>query len=555
MVEFYIKNCDLFLEVKNMIKHKGIKLNKLLSLFLALVLMLSLLPVTSLAASYNDTETHWASSAINKWSSLGVLQGYDGKFRPDAPITRGEMAVILDRIMDYQTAAKNDFSDLEQDFYTDAVLKANAAGVMLGNNGEVRPTDNITREDAIVMLGRALEIEESTAALSFADAGLVSSYAKGYVTALAAKGYINGYHGSFNPKSAISRAEVVTILNNAICGIFIEAKEYTGTYAGVVVVNKSGATLKDTVINGDLIIAEGVGNGDVMLDNVKVTGNTIVRGGGENSIHIEGGSYASLIIEKTDDGKVRVVTSDGAVVNAVYVDDGNDGVILSGSFGNVTMNAKVNVVIDSGSNVATLTVAVSGVTVTNNGSIGTLNVNADGIVVGGNKPYAVNVGSGVKTPPVDGNGNPLKGNNASTTGGTGGGGGGGGDDAQDQTAPSASLFTATAPSAQGASDGSIAISDITGLQFSTDGTSYTTVTASPITGLASGNYYFRYSAKTGYNASPATTVTVPAGSSAPDNQDQAGAKRKPVHGHRPIGAGGVGRLHCHLQYYRASIQR
>ena len=33
--------------------------------------------------------------------------------------------------------------------------KANAEGVILGYDGKVRPTDNITREDATVMLGRA----------------------------------------------------------------------------------------------------------------------------------------------------------------------------------------------------------------------------------------------------------------------------------------------------------------------------------------------------------------------------------------------------------------
>jgi DNA-binding transcriptional ArsR family regulator len=66
---------------------------------------MTLLPVTAMpvfaaeAASYTDTGTHWASSAIDKWSGLGVLQGYDGKFRPNDPITRGEMAVIIDRII------------------------------------------------------------------------------------------------------------------------------------------------------------------------------------------------------------------------------------------------------------------------------------------------------------------------------------------------------------------------------------------------------------------------------------------------------------------------
>ena len=90
-------------------KHKGFKLNKLLSLVMALAMVLTLLPVTALAVSYTDTGTHWASSAIDKWSGMGILQGYDGKFRPNDPITRGEMAVIIDRIMGYQTASSDRF--------------------------------------------------------------------------------------------------------------------------------------------------------------------------------------------------------------------------------------------------------------------------------------------------------------------------------------------------------------------------------------------------------------------------------------------------------------
>jgi len=108
---------------------------KYLSLLMAVIMILTLLPETALAAAFNDTDTHWASSAIDRWSSLGILQGYDTKFRPNDPITRGEMAVIIDRIMDYQTASKNSFNDLGQAFYTDAVLKSNAAGVMLGFDG------------------------------------------------------------------------------------------------------------------------------------------------------------------------------------------------------------------------------------------------------------------------------------------------------------------------------------------------------------------------------------------------------------------------------------
>ncbi len=43
--------------------------------------------------------------------------------------------MILDRLLHYQTVAQNQFTDLETAYYTEAVLKANAAGVMLGYEG------------------------------------------------------------------------------------------------------------------------------------------------------------------------------------------------------------------------------------------------------------------------------------------------------------------------------------------------------------------------------------------------------------------------------------
>jgi hypothetical protein len=83
------------------------------------------------------------------------VEGYGGTFRPDDPITRGEMAIIIDRIMRYKTVGANVFQDLGQAFYTDAVLKLSAAGVIKGDGVRAKPLDPITREEAVVMLGRA----------------------------------------------------------------------------------------------------------------------------------------------------------------------------------------------------------------------------------------------------------------------------------------------------------------------------------------------------------------------------------------------------------------
>ena len=67
------------------------------------------------ALAYDDTAGHWGAEAIDRWSQEEILQGYGGQFRPDAPITRGELAVILDRLMDYQTQSDTAYPDVEAD--------------------------------------------------------------------------------------------------------------------------------------------------------------------------------------------------------------------------------------------------------------------------------------------------------------------------------------------------------------------------------------------------------------------------------------------------------
>lgn len=45
-------------------------------------------------------ETHWAAKAIDELSEKGIINGYeDGTFKPDAPITRAEVATIISRIL------------------------------------------------------------------------------------------------------------------------------------------------------------------------------------------------------------------------------------------------------------------------------------------------------------------------------------------------------------------------------------------------------------------------------------------------------------------------
>lgn len=149
-------------------------------------MIISMLPAR-VSAAFSDVQGHWAQAEIEKWSEKGIIQGYNGIFRPNEPVTRAEMAVMLDRIMNYQEKADNLFNDLGQSWYTDAILKANAAGIMVGSNGNVRPEDKITGKEAAVVISRALKIETDKADLEtdfFKDNDQIFSWAKEYVLAL-----------------------------------------------------------------------------------------------------------------------------------------------------------------------------------------------------------------------------------------------------------------------------------------------------------------------------------------------------------------------------------
>ena len=227
-------------------------------------------------AAFTDTAGHWAEAAITKWSEeYSIIGGYDdGTFRPDNSITRGAFAGILDRFLKFQTASPaGTFSDLNGNYWEDAILKLHASGVYLGNNGAALAGDTITRQQAVAMIGRAFDITGETTTVHYLDAEQVSGYALPYLAEMSARGYItDSSDGYFRPTDAITRAEIVTILDNMIEALVQTNVTYSRDVEGTVMVNSAeGAALRDMTIAGDLIVAPGV-SGPVTLENVTVQG-------------------------------------------------------------------------------------------------------------------------------------------------------------------------------------------------------------------------------------------------------------------------------------------
>ncbi len=423
-------------------KMKKQKSKGLLSILLAVAMMLTLLPTAAFAASYNDTGTHWASGEIEKWSNYGILQGSGGNFRPDASITRAEMATILDKVMKYQVKGQNSFTDLTDTWYTDAVLRTNAAGIILGSGGQVRPTDNISRQEAAIMLCRALGVKEVSGSTTFADDSQVDSWAKGYVKALSEKGLMGGIgNNCFAPKADITRASVIKMLDNGIKGLYQTSGEYTTNVAGNVVINTPNVTLKDMEIKGDLIIAEGVGNGDVKLDNIKITGNTIVKGGGKNSLYFNSVTIGGALIVNKVGGDLRIVATGSTSVAVAVLESGAILVakeLVGGGIEKVEIPASVaagqNIVLDG--NFKTVVNNGTSVNIQATGKIDNLVLNEKTSITGTatitNVTVAPGADSTINDKPATSGQTNVPGTTPPTTGG-GGGNSGGNDDSSTST--------------------------------------------------------------------------------------------------------------------------
>ncbi len=229
---------------------------------------------------FSDTEGHWAEDAIRRFSEALIVVGEDGRFRPDDPLTRAEMAVILCRVMRYETVSDELFDDLTEDWYTPAVQKLRAAGVMRGDeNNRALPNDTITREEAVVMIARAFALADSEepAPLEYPDADRISDWTYGSVEAMTAHGFLHGSDGGcFFPADPLTRAEAVTVLNNMITAFMYAPGEYDfRPYEGLadyVVIASNDVTVLNFDIGGTIFLSESVDYDTIRLKGVSHTG-------------------------------------------------------------------------------------------------------------------------------------------------------------------------------------------------------------------------------------------------------------------------------------------
>lgn len=339
---------------------------KILSLVLAIALMSSLIVGISWATgsvpSYSDVpESYWGNEAITKWSSkeYGILQGDgNGNFYPEDAITAEQLAWINGRICGI----------------------ADADAKYTGNGHR-----ELTRAEAVAIIAQAFCIEPlDNAGNTFADNADIPAAYRGYVNAMKAAGYIKGVENNcFAPNDTYTRAQALQVIYNMISDITDKNVSNVAAPENYII-RKAGVQLKDSTIDGNLIIGHGVGNGEVMLENVTVNGQLIVFGGGSNSIIVRGKSnIADVNIYKTTGQPVRVKVEGEAVVKTVAVAE-NSKAIVNGTVTALIANGNTSVEFQNAS-VVTVTIDGSDVTVNVDGrsTVQTVTIDAPGARIAG----------------------------------------------------------------------------------------------------------------------------------------------------------------------------
>ncbi|USG66548.1 InlB B-repeat-containing protein [Brevibacillus ruminantium] len=174
---------------------------------------------TKQPVNFSDLSGHWAKANIKQAVRMGFVSGYpDGTFNPNGPITRSEFTVMLAGALKLEGSSEAlAFTDNDQigAWAKQAVALAVKAGIVSGyEDGSFRPNARITRAEMAVMIARVLRFSlDENATTSFADDGEIPNWAKGTVEMVRKQRIASGRNSNnFVPNDTATRAEAVVML-------------------------------------------------------------------------------------------------------------------------------------------------------------------------------------------------------------------------------------------------------------------------------------------------------------------------------------------------------
>lgn len=213
-------------------------MNKKITKFAAIALVVLMLPVSTFAASFKDiSNKHWAKTYIEQCADLGFINGFpDGTFKPNAPIRFTELVKMLSNFLNVSEA---DMQVAESTYgatlnslkptawvrpYLLKCLSKDVISVDLLNNAAKSGSPSMikdnaqypfSRSDTTMLFCRAMGLDPVATNLTYKDTEKIKTSVIPYIGALQKVGVLNpkgDENGNFRPTDPLSRAEVAKML-------------------------------------------------------------------------------------------------------------------------------------------------------------------------------------------------------------------------------------------------------------------------------------------------------------------------------------------------------
>ncbi len=292
---------------------------------IALMVCLVLNSQLTWALSMNHSD-HWSYGSMKKLVESEVFLPVEQEWTLDDNISRGAFVRLVNRALGEVSKASPVFIDVGEDhIYFNDVGHAYVHGYVSGYaDGSFKPEGTLSRQEAAVIISKAIKLENTTLDLTkaFADTTQVPEWSRTYISNMILNGYYGGYPDkTIRAESLLTYGEALGLVDKVMGWICNSDIVYPSvhTVEGNVTVIKPNVKLENLKINGSLIIGGQIGDGDVRLSNVDIVGDLLVFGGGVESIHLENTSVSNLIVDRKE-APVRIYAKSGSYIGNTIVE-------------------------------------------------------------------------------------------------------------------------------------------------------------------------------------------------------------------------------------------
>ncbi|WP_171632880.1 S-layer homology domain-containing protein [Paenibacillus plantarum] len=169
---------------------------------------------------FTDVASHWAIQDIRYLVSHHIVDGItDTEFDPAGTTTRGQIAKLFAQMLQLKNSdTASSFTDVPANaWYADAVAAVEKAGIFQGADGQFRPDAAISRQELAVVISRLVKQADQVVNKTFADQSQIADWAKAGVNAAVKLGIIQGDDaGKFLPQANATRAEAAAMIHRLI---------------------------------------------------------------------------------------------------------------------------------------------------------------------------------------------------------------------------------------------------------------------------------------------------------------------------------------------------